>query len=120
MIVLETYPAGEKSYDGGEYGFWTEYSPENGLVRRRFRTTSGGFFYCPTCGVFGGVWGGCSTYHPEEEEDGALISIERAVEEISSEVGGRKPPEEIRSDLLSGDRRVYYSLSYERELQSRG
>jgi len=51
-IRIDTYPAGEAYFDGGEYGYWTEYRfLRRGKWAREYRTTSD-FPYCSRYGEF--------------------------------------------------------------------
>lgn len=46
----------DRCYNGGCYGFWTEYTRmEDGKWRENYGTTSD-LEFCPVCGVFGNHW----------------------------------------------------------------
>lgn len=111
MIHLDTFPAGEKAHDGGEYGFWTNYAAEDGCVRRAYHTTAG-FRYCGGCASFGSIFGPCESCH-DDDLDGTIINREEAIREISEETGGRVPKAVIYADLMQEEVIRYWSLEYE-------
>ena len=52
LKVVDTHP-GRKQFDGGEYGFWREYtSLPNGKWKVEYFSTCDGFHYCRGCGSF--------------------------------------------------------------------
>ncbi len=106
-VIVDTYPAGEKSFDGGEYGFWTVYSPiENEEVIREYETTAD-FAYCVGCGSFeDGICSGCRGMN----YNGVVMPLWAAAYEIAAlvDITGREA-----TDLLESDREVFVAKTRE-------